>query len=268
MGKILSSLLLLTYISILSGLGQGTVKFRIQYLPEKTYTSRQQNTIVNEMSFAMGINAPLQKQGSGITTDSSIIVVTTGKKSADGSFSITRHDIHHMKNDPGQTSLDETIYYGTCFQDKPPVFDSIYRENANPDLKLRLLESYQKSYAEAHMPDTILSIGDRFSYTIRRYQSFIHDSLAFYSTSTYHLRKVENGIAFFDVTVTYTNPGIQDIEVSGGGIGKVEFDIANHFERSYVMVMETSIEQRPSSGGMHLLLTGISNFSQTTEMTP
>jgi hypothetical protein len=266
MGKKLPALLLLPFLSILSGLGQGAVEFKVQYLPETTYTSRQQNKVVSELSFAMGRNEPLQKQGSSIIIDSSIIVVTTGKKAEEGSFSITRHDIHHSKNEQGQNSIKETIYYGTCFMGKQPVFDSIYRENAKPELMKSMLESMQKTHAEAQMPDTILSIGDQFSFMTRRDQPYMPDSIEFYISSTYQLRKVENGIAFFDVTLAYVNPGINDIQVSGGGKGKVEYDITNHFETSYVMVMDTSIEHRPPSDGMHLLLSGHTNFSQTTEI--
>jgi hypothetical protein len=177
------TLLLLPYVIILSCIGQGTIEFKVQYLPEATYTSRQQNRIVSELSFAIGKNEPLQKQVSDIMADSSIIVMTTGTLSEEGSFPITRHEIRHSKNQQGQPITTETTYYGSCFIGKQPVFDSIFRDDADSERNQKLLESIQRTYAETQMPDTLVSVGDQFSFRTRRSQPYMGDSIAFFLTS-------------------------------------------------------------------------------------
>ncbi|HEY6159885.1 MAG TPA: hypothetical protein VI112_01645 [Bacteroidia bacterium] len=222
-------LLLLFCPLVILGQKQG-IQFKIQYLPEHVYSQTIDQTVHTEIRSG-GDKKPRINTRQTRTQ----AVIKTGKLNG-SEFPVTMEFAHSTGNQEKQPIPDGTILFGKISEGKAPVFDSIYSPDMDNEIKKLLLQNLQSIMVQIPFPDAELKPGEKFTQEIPFSLPMAGETIVMLIRMTYKLKKVENGLAYFDIRDQVTLKKGSDkfkVSSSGKGQGSFVYDLSSHFPTEY-----------------------------------
>lgn len=219
------------------------VVFRSQYKPETNYRNVMEMTSKNDITYLgsdefisrlreAGVANPTKSEQ--ITIIKSAIQTNTSK---DGKrfpirMKITDATMNNVKNEV----LNGITFVGSCGYTGLPKFDAIESSKLSADEEASVLEIIQNTFTQLDIPETTVRVGDSFS-QIRPFNLPMGDQkLAMDIKIDYKLISITNNTANFDLQIFYTfniDGNNKTLSATGGGIGKMTYDVANFYITSY-----------------------------------
>jgi len=242
MKNFIGLLILLTLFSFVTQ-AQNSLIFKIQYKPETKYCQTIEQTTFSEVTFS-GSREFLQKlKEKGIknptltNTISKIETVFKTEKSNDGlNFPITIEIVKTLNSDGKKPIPDGTLIYGHSSNGKMPVLDSIASDGISEEIKKSLLQAMQSTFSQLNLPERQVEIGKSFEVESPLSIPIAGITIEFNITTTYKLLSITNNIADFDVSQVYTMKtklSNYSIKGTGGGKGKLLYDVTNNYNLKY-----------------------------------
>ena len=228
-------------------MAQKSMVLKTYYTPQTIYnqTITQVNhssmTYVGKQDFleslkAKGIENPT------ISKDSSVINVAmrTGKQQKDQTFTIELEYLSVLRSDGNKYIPEGTKVYGYASTSKMNL-DSVYSPDLDESLKKVLLQTVETLFSQFRFPDKIMKIGDVFEEETPLNIPIANQSLNMVITSTYKLSSIENNIAYFDISQSYTmisNITEEPMTATGNGKGKFKYTLDYNYIIDYEMESE------------------------------
>ncbi len=242
----LFTLIILSQISILV-FAQKSMVLKTYYTPQTIY--KQTVTQVNHGTMVY-VGKPdflesLKEKGienPTISADSTVIeiVMRTGKKQKDETFSVEIEYISSLKSDGTSLIPNGTTIYGMANNSKMNL-DSVYLPDLDESFKKVILQTVQSLFSQFTFPEKNMKVGDAFNQEMPISLPIANKTLNMVITSTYKLVNIKDNIAFFDVSQNYTmvsNIMENPITASGGGIGKFKYTLDYNYIIDYKMDSE------------------------------
>lgn len=228
-------------------MAQKNMVLKTHYTPQTTYnqTITQVNhssvTYVGKQDFleslkARGVENPT------ISADSSVIniVMRTGNQQQNKTFEVELEYISSLRSDGTSFIPDGTTVFGNATNSKMEL-DSVYSPDLDESLKKVLLQTVETLFSQFRFPDKTMKVGDVFNQEMPINLPIANKTLNMVITSTYKLVKIENNIAFFDISQSYTmisNITEDPMTATGSGIGKFKYTLDYNYIIDYKMESE------------------------------
>ncbi len=260
---------LLTLIALLSFVSDDGVLFKVQYKPETKYSEILEQSSHMTIKYH-GDDAFIERlEDKGIknptVTDKSsktLAEFKTGKLTDGVHFPLSMEFISTTSSDGKKVIPDGTIIYGKSTIDSMPVLDSISSPGMEDDMKQVLLKTMGNLFTQITFPAKKLNVGDTFTHQLPVSIPIGGLTVKMNISTIYKLTKIDNGIAYFDITQVY-NFTLDEFTTEGGGTGsgQVKYDIANKF---YCYYQETSdMNMKMKMQGFSMDLNSKSSYTQT-----
>lgn len=235
------TLFVLTLLSI-SSQAQEQIDFTIKYLPNHEYTLSQTVTSENNLNYIASDELLEELKSNGInnptvTKETSLLKNSFKTGSLVGNtFPITIDLLE--SNNPVLTK--GTKFFGNSVADKIKI-DSISSNSITKDQKAMLISVMESILNQIEYPDKKLKVGEGFTQSIPMNIPIANVNLEMTINSTYTLKSISNGIAFFDLGQVYTlktEVEGSEIKFNGAGTGSINYDIEKQFFSKYYVTME------------------------------
>ena|SRR5699024_7682456 len=260
-------LLILATISI-SCKGQEEINFKVGYLPNHNYTLTQKQISENNVKY-IASEEILQKlkingiENPTITKDTSLLksISKTGKLNGN-LFPI---DIELLEsNNP--TLVSGTKFFGKSIDGKIKL-DSIYSPTMTEEKKRILLPAMESIIDQVKYPDKKIKVGESFEQKNPMSIPIADVTVEMEINSIYTLRKIENGMGYFDLDQVYSIKSATkdyEMELDGTGKGQIEYDIEKQFFTKFYLEMEMNLKTKLEVFSIELQTKSITD--QTTEI--
>ncbi len=273
MKKLIGLLIFLTQ-SLCNGQTQNSLTFKVQYKPETKYSSTIKQTSYSELTYS-GSEEFLQKlndkgvKNPTITNiESKIETVFKTGKSTDGiNFPLTIEIVKTKSNDGKRVIPDGMLIYGHGSNGNMPTLDSIVSDGIKEEFKKTLLQAMQSTFSQLNFPERQVKIGESFSIESPLSIPIAGVTIEITMTTNYHLLRINNGIADFDVSQVYTLKTIiakYTVNATGSGQGKLFYDVSNNYYLKYQT--DNEMEMNLKLDQFDLNLKNKSGFVQTSEI--
>jgi hypothetical protein len=220
-----------------------SVDFKIKYTPQTKYLQKVKQSIESTLHYTASdeILEKLKQNGvqnPTITTNINTIesIFKSGKLQRDGSFPVSIEFLNSINSDNKTIIPNGTLIYGKGTVSKMPILDSIVSKDLDENFKKTLLKTVQSTFSQLDLPEKTLKTGESFSQETPFVIPVAGISLEMVLTTTYKLVSILNKTANFDISVLYTmkiSVEKYNIQGSGTGTGKMNYDMVNHFPTKY-----------------------------------
>jgi hypothetical protein len=271
--NLLFILLLIPFLNF--GQSNQVLYFKISFAPETIYTQTTQNSSNSELTY-LGSEELLEKiKNKGVENPTKVknemnleSVFKTGKLGSDGNFPIIIEYVKSVDKD-GKTLIPSgTLIYGKSTTSGMPKLDSIASKGLDENFKNTLFQTVQSAFSQLDLPEKKLKIGESFTKETPLTIPIAGINFEMVITTTYKLNNIVNTNAFFDMVQVYTLKITDtkfDINATGNGIGKLTYNIPNHFSTQYDLNMELFFDLKQPN--FALKTTSKSSFNQTVTIT-
>ena len=261
-------LLILLIITITSCKGQEEIDFKVGYLPNFNYTLTQKQISENNVKY-IASDEILQKlknngiQNPTITKDTSLLksISKTGKLNGN-EFPI---DITLLKsNNP--TLVSGTKFFGKSIDGKTKI-DSISSSTMSEEKKKTLLPAMESIMNQIKYPNRKIKVGESFEQKNPLSMPIADVTIEMEINSIYTLKKVENGIGYFDIDQIYSIKSANKdykMGLDGTGKGQINYDIEKQFFSKFYLEMEMDLKTELEVFSIELQTKSITD--QTTEI--
>lgn len=251
-----------------------SIDFKIQYKPDTKYLQTLQQSIENELHYDASDEILKKLEENGVqnptitkTVSNLESVFKAGKLKSDGTFPIT---IEFLKSVNAENQIlipNGTLIYGKGTVSKMPQLDSIVSKDMEETFKANILQTVQSTFSQLDLPEKKLKIGESFSQETPFTIPIATASMEMILTTTYKLVSVVNKTANFDISVVYTmkvSVEKYNMQGSGTGQGKMDYDITNNFPTKYDL--DTEMEFQMKQEAFSLQAKTKSGFYQTVQI--
>lgn len=245
----MKKILLLILVSLPSlhyGQSGQILDFKIAYAPKMTYHQIVEQSSETELHYIASpeILEKLKNKGVknptlGKTLTIMESVFKTGNAAKDGFFPVSIEFIKSTNSENKTIIPDGTFMYGKASASTMPVLDSIVSKDLDASFKATLLQTMQSMFSQIALPEKKLKVGESFVQETPLSIPVAGISFDMKISTTYKLVSMTNQMANFDIVQKYTlnviiTEGQQyNITADGGGTGKLNYDIPNHFATSF-----------------------------------
>ena len=125
----------------------------------------------------------------------------------------------------------------------------------------------QSTFSQLNFPERQVKIGESFSIESPLSIPIAGVTIEITMTTNYHLLRINNGIADFDVSQVYTLKTIiakYTVNATGSGQGKLFYDVSNNYYLKYQTDNEMEMNLKLDQFDLHLK--NKSGFVQTSEI--
>jgi hypothetical protein len=262
---------------------QKEILFKLQYLPNHTYSSVTKSDMNMEMN-TVGDTAFINRMKKSGQTTSSIMQMQTSSKSETKTAAVnSAGDIPLVINastlslkmimngkefNPPIPNITKT-FYCRFTKDSKIELDSVLGVKMNDSVRNTMIKMIKKIEGDITLPNKEMKIGDTFVQTIPVDVPIKGIELKMLGKTTYKLMGIENNKAYFDtnMVVTMDMAGVKEgkkitVDMTGGGDGKMIFDIQqgypiikqNSINLVYSILMPIGGNNRTQQGKMNMLL--------------
>ena len=259
-------LLILLSISIISCTSQEEIDFKVGYLPNYTLTQKQISE--NNVKYIASDEILQNLKNNGIenptiTKDTSLLksVSKTGKLKGK-EFPIAIELLE--SNNP--TLVSGTKFFGKSIDGKTKI-DSIFSSTMTEEKKKTLLPSMESMMNQIKYPNRKIKIGESFEQKNPMSMPIADVTIEMEINSIYTLKKVENGIGYFNLDQVYSiKSATKDYEMELDGIGKgqISYDIEKQFFTKFYLDMEMNLKTELEAFNIELQTKSITD--QTTDI--
>ncbi|OCB77088.1 hypothetical protein B0A79_01045 [Flavobacterium piscis] len=251
-----------------------SVDFKIKYTPQTKYLQKVKQSIENTLQYTASddILEKLKEKGvqnPTVTTNINTIesVFKSGKLQSDGTFPISLEFLNSIDSENKTIIPNGTLIYGRGTVSKMPTLDSIVAKDLDETFKKNLLETVQSTFSQLDLPAKTIKVGESFSQETPFNIPIAGISLEMVLTTTYKLVNIVNKTANFDISVLYTmkiSVEKYNIQGSGTGTGKMNYDMVNHFPTKYDLDTEMVFDMKQETFSLQAKTK--SGFYQTVQI--
>jgi hypothetical protein len=250
--------------------------FKMGYSPQTSYIQVIEQSLGNELLYS-GSEDFLKKlkengvENPTITTNTTITesILRTGKLQKDGNFPLTIEFTKSTSSDQKVIIPNGTFIYGKASVSSMPKLDSIVSKDLDATFKTNLLQTIQSTFSQMALPEKKMKIGESFSQETPLKIPVATLTFDMLITTTYKLIGIQNQTANFDIVQDYTlkiadNDQQFDINASGNGKGKLDYNIPNHFSTQFNLDIELNMGLKRDEFGLNAK--SKSSFKQTVQI--
>jgi len=260
-------LILLTSV-ITSCKSQEEIDFKVGYLPNFNYTLTQKQISENNIRYIASDEILQNLKNNGfenptITKDTSLLksISKTGELNGN-EFPI---DIELLEsNNP--TLVSGTKFFGKSIDGRTKI-DSISSSTMTEEKKKTLMPVVESIMNQIEYPDRKIKVGESFEQKNPMSMPIADVTIEMEINSIYTLKKIENGIGYFDLEQVYIIKSATkdyEMELDGFGEGQIEFDIEKQFFTKFYLEMEMNLKTELEAFSIELQTKSITD--QTTEI--
>lgn len=263
--KVLFSLLI-SILLLNPAFTQKKVSIDLQFLPDTEYTQKsiQTNKQTIKYQAEQEVLDALKERGMSNPTinetkTSTKTLISTGPLEDNNKFNIKMD----FTDTDGSKLPEGTKIYGWCESGEMPELDSIDMpgNDFNDDQKVMMLNLINKTFSQAKIPDNTMKIGSKFTYTTPFSIPIQTATLNMKIVTTYKLKKIENGIAYFDIVQKYqmeTDIENMDMTAKGNGNGTATYHIQSKLMTNLLLNSEMIMHMKMKGLEMDLIQSSIS----------
>lgn len=261
-------LLILFTATIYTCQGQEEIDFKVGYLPNYNYTLTQKQISENNVLYIASDEILQKLKDNGIenptvTKDTSLLksISRTGKLIGN-EFPM---DIEILQSS-NQKLANGTKFYGKSIAHIIKI-DSIASPTMTEDKKRTLLPIMQSMLNQIKYPNKKIKVGESFEQKNPISMPIADVTIEMEINSTYTLKKIENGIGYFDINQVYTiKSATKDYKMTldGTGKGKIQYDLEKQFFTKYYLEMDMDLKTELAVFSIELQTRSITD--QTTEI--
>src|SRR5690554_5575151 len=261
-------LLILLSITISSCKSQKEINFKVGYLPDMSYALTQKQITENNIKYIASDEFLQNLKDNGIenptiTKDTSLLKSISKTGSLNGNeFSFDTELLE--SNNP--TLIKGTKFYGKLIEGKTKI-DSIYSSTMSEDMKNHILPFMESILDQIKFPHIKMKVGDSFELKNPISMPIADVTMEMEINSIYTLKKVSNGIGYFDINQVYNLKSASKdyiMDVDGTGAGQIYYDIENEALTKFYLEMEMSLTTELETFSIELQTKSI--VDQTTEI--
>lgn len=253
-----------------------TLDFKMGYSPQTSYIQTIEQSLGNELIYS-GSEDFLKKlkengvENSTTTANTTVTesILKTGKLEKDGNFPVIIEFIKSTSSDQKVIIPNGTLIYGKASTASMPKLDSIVSKDLDATFKNSLLQTLQSTFSQLALPEKKMKIGESFSQENPLKIPVATLTFDMLITTTYKLINIQNQIANFDIVQDYVlkiadNDQQFDINASGNGNGKLDYNIPNHFATQFNLDIELNLGLKRDEFGLNAK--SKSSFKQTVQI--
>ena len=232
--------ILLTSV-ITSCKSQEEINFKVGYLPNFNYTLTQKQISENNVKYIASKEMLQNLQNYGVEnptiTKDTVLLKSISKTGSlnENEFPI---DIELLEtNNP--ILIKGTKFYGKSVNQQIKL-DSISSSTMDSEKKRFLLPAMESILNQIKYPNVKIKVGESFEQKNPMSMPIANVTITMEINSTYTLKKVENGIGYFDIEQVYSIISADKdykMEVEGTGSGKIDYDIEKQFFTNFYLEM-------------------------------
>lgn len=229
---------------------QTSIKFETSFLPESNYrqTTKTENNQVMTYKGSKDIMNALKEKGvenptKNITTTDMEVGIQTGKQNDKGKFLMTFEYLRFLKGNKGAIPPG-TKFYGTAGFNQVPAIDSVSGD-LSAEMKETMIKAMDQLLENYKMPARTIKVGESFDQITPVNMTISGVNIKIEIKTTYKLKKVDAGLAYFKITQVYTFKSDDlkfKITGSGKGKGEIVYDIDKHFYTAYTSTLKMGMK--------------------------
>src|SRR6218665_3638061 len=251
---------------------QDEVLFKLQYKPEMIYTQtleqvtgsviryKASNELLEKLK-EKGIENPTVNTKKTKTQS----VIKTGK-ATEGRFKFTMEFVQSENSEASGETPEKTMLYGEGTTTGMPKIDSMSSsKEVTDEYKKAYIQTIQSTFSQITFPEKKMKPGQKFSVETPLSLPVAGMTIDMVITTNYKLVKIANGQANFDIKQTCTmktTVAEYNITATGGGNGKLVYDLASDYYTAYTMNFDLAMRMKLESFTMDLKTTNA--FTQKT----
>ncbi|WP_128330432.1 hypothetical protein [Apibacter sp. HY039] len=244
--KVLPYFFIPIFLLSINGIAQmDSLDLIIKYKPSTTYTKEEKTFFSIEIQ-NLGKKKSKKESNTQKIEEKTKYILRTEKESEDFTIPFTLKLVNAQ-----ESTINDIIFKGKYKQGEYPQILSVENSSLDIQKKETLKKLIQESLKQSLLINKKIKIGDSFSTTIPfRYPGNNLSEMTL--TTTYSLREIKEGKAFFDYIQNYKlNMNTYDTNASGAGTGKGKFiyDISHQYYISdnvdSFLEVETMIDGQP-----------------------
>ncbi len=248
--------------------GQEEINFKVGYLPNHNYTLTQKQTSQNIITYIASDEILGKLKSSGIenptiTKDTAQIKSISKTGALDGKeFPIYVEMLE--SNNPRLVSGSK--FYGKSIQGTTKI-DSISSPSMTEEKKRMLLPLMESMINQIKYPTKKIAVGESFEQKNPMVLPIADVTIEIEINSIYTLKKVENGVGYFDIVQDYIiTSATKDyaMEVNGTGKGQIDYDIEKQFFTKFYLEVEMNLQTELEVFSIELQTKSITD--QTTQI--
>jgi hypothetical protein len=261
------TLLLLT-LTICSCQSQQEIDFKVGYLPNFNYSLTQKQISENNILYIASdeIIENLKNNGYSnptITKDTTVLRSVSKTGELNGNQFPLNIEVLESSN----KSLGKGMRMHGNYVNESIKIDSISNSSMSDKSKMELLTSMETMMNQIKYPNRKIKVGESFEQKNPMSMPIADVTIEMEINSIYTLKKVENGVGYFDLDQVYTiKSATKDykMELDGIGKGQIDFDIKKQFFTKFYLEMEMNLKTELEAFSIELQTKSITD--QTTEI--
>lgn len=263
-----AALLLLLILATYCCRGQKEIDFKVGYLPNFNYTLTQEQISENKVTYIASDEIIQNLKNNGIKNPT-IIKDTSFLKSVSktGEWNGNEFPIAiELLESNNPTLVSGTKFFGTWIDGKTKL-DSISSPTMTEEKKRIVLTAMESMINQIEYPNKKIKVGESFEQKNPMSLPIAEIIIEMEINSIYTLKKVENGIGYFDLDQAYTLKSATkdyEMELDGTGKGYIDYDIEKQFFTKFHLEMEMNLKTELEIFSIELHTKSIT--AQTTEI--
>jgi hypothetical protein len=271
----------ITYLIVLCLLSAGAsaqqaIKFKYGYMPKQTYTLNTKTNMDMEMTMG-GDSATVAKLAAGgmkqpmlmkMEMASEVAIKTEATTPAKTiPFTMTYNNIvmktvvNGVETPTAKNPLLDQVIKGAIDAESKLHIDTIMGTVVNEQMKAAMTKMINSMQAQIKFPEKPLAVGETFTNDIPMSIPAAGINMDFKLKTTYALTAIKDNLAYFDTMAyfdmdlnTQTNGVTVNGKGTGGGPGKMVFNIKNNFPQSMIgdIDMNFNVDAKPMKIGMKI----------------
>ena len=261
-------LIILLTMTIYSCRSQVEIDFKVGYLPNHSYLLTLKQHSENNIKYIASDEILQILKNNGvenptITIDTSLLksISTTGELNKN----VFPFDMEVLESS-NPTLSKGTKFFGKTINGKTKV-DSISSSTITEEKKKALLPVMESMMNQIKYPNRKIKVGESFEKKNPISMPIADVTIDMEINSIYTLRKVKNGIGYFDIDQVYSIKSATkdyEMELDGIGKGKINYEIENQFFSKFYLEMEMDLKVELEHFGIELQSNSITD--QTTKI--
>ena len=249
---------------------QEEIEFQVGYLPNFNYTLTQKQ-ISEKTATYIGSKEILQRfkenglENPTISKDTSILKSISRTGELNGNEIPVDIEVLESNN---QTITPGTKFFGKSI-DRKTIIDSISSSTMTEGQKSALIPAMESMINQIVYPYRKIKVGESFEQKFPMSMPIGDATIEMEINSIYTLKKVENGIGFFDLDQVYSLNSMDldyDIEMQGTGKGHIDYDVEKQFFTKFYLEMEMEMNIKTEVEAFSIEMQIKSATDQTTEI--
>lgn len=248
--------------------GQVEINFKVGYLPNFNYTLTQKQISENNVTYIASQEILQNLKANGIENPNvtkDTVLLKSLSKTGDLKGNEFPIDIELLEsNNP--TLASGTKFFGKWIDGRTKI-DSIFSSTMAEEEKRMLLPIMESIMNQIKYPNRKIKVGESFEQKTPLSIPIVDLTIIMEINSIYTLRKVENGIGYFDIDQIYTLKSANkdyEMNLDGTGKGQIDYDIEKQFFTKFYLDMEMNLKTDLDSFSIELQTKSITD--QTTQI--